>query len=96
METWGRTSESFDSLLKNLAILVSRRQRERGVQPTKWLSKWQTQLSIVVAIHIGRALFDALSHDKKRDFFTCHSRSTHFNGADVMDTFDGSVGDPLC
>ena len=84
METWGRTSESFDSLLKDLAVLASRRQRERGMQPTKWLIKWQTQLSMNVAIHIGRALFDALSHDRKRDYFTRQSLSTHFDGADIL------------
>ena len=54
------------------------------MQPTKWLIKWQTQLSMNVAIHIGRALFDALSHDRKRDYFTRQSLSTHFDGADIL------------
>ena len=38
-----------------------------------------------VAIHIGRALFDALSHDRKRDYFTRQSLSTHFDGADTLE-----------
>ena len=85
METWGRTSESFDALLVDLAALASRRQRERGMQPTRWLAKWQTQLSLGVAIHIGRALFDALSHDRKREFFGCPVVAVAFSGADTLD-----------
>ena len=38
-----------------------------------------------VAIRVGLALFDALSHDKKREFFACQPVVTHFNGADVSD-----------
>lgn len=66
METWGRTTEGFDALLDDLAMLASRRQRERGIHPTKWKVKWQTQISISLAIHVGRALFDALPNEVQR------------------------------
>ena len=66
METWGRISLSFEALLRDLAALASRRQRERGMQPTKWIAKWQTQLSLSVTIHVGRCLLDALPNDIQR------------------------------
>ena len=93
METWGRISVSFEAFLRELATLASRRQRERGMQPTKWLCKWQTQLSLCVALHVGRCLLDALPGDEQREL--SFGRFAPYGGADVMDTFDGSVGDPL-
>ena len=44
METWGRFSETLDATLADLACLASRRQRDRGIQPTKWLDKWRAQI----------------------------------------------------
>lgn len=84
METWGRASEFFDALLIDLAALASRRQRERGMQQTKWLAKWRTQLSLSLAIHVGRALFDSLGQQHQREFFS-KQVSPQFNGADVLD-----------
>ena len=66
METWGRTTVGFDALLDDLAMLASRRQRERGIYPTKWKVKWQTQISISLAIHVGLVLFDALPNEVQR------------------------------
>ena len=46
-----------------------------------------------VAIRIGRTLFDALSQDKKREFFASRPAVNHFNNADVLDEAD--VGPPV-
>ena len=41
METWGYFSACLDDVLVTFAGLGSRRQFDRGVQPTKWLQKWR-------------------------------------------------------
>ena len=84
METWGRFSKSLDALLEELAGLAGRRQRDRGIQPTKWLLKWRTQISLCVALHIGRCILDALPKDV-RNYRCSSSRSTVFIAADGMD-----------
>ena len=65
METWGHTSRTLDAILVELAGLAGRRQRERGIQPTKWLQKWRTHISLVVAMHVGRAIVDALPSSER-------------------------------
>lgn len=60
METWGRSGEQIEALLRDLAVLATRRQQDRGVVPTKWYSKWILQISLSIAIHVGKALFEAL------------------------------------
>ena len=81
----GRINLSFEAFLRDLATLASLRQHERGMQPTKWIAKWQTQLSLSVAIRVGRCLLDALPNDIQRG----HSfgKSVPYCGADGMDTF---------
>ena len=89
METWGRFSKSLDALLEDLAGLAGRRQRDRGIQPTKWLLKWRKQISLCVALHIGRGILDALPKDV-RNYRCSRSRSTIFTTADGMDE-DSSI-----
>ena len=84
METWGRFSKSLDALLEELAGLAGRRQRDRGVQPTKWLLKWRTQISLCVAVHIGRCILDALPNDVRN--YRHQHLSVPFSEADSWDS----------
>lgn len=59
-ETWGFIHEEFDHLLADFAVLASQRQRDRGQHPTRWLSRWRTQLSIQIAVGVGKALLAAV------------------------------------
>ena len=63
METWGYVGKSFDGLLDELQGLAGRRQRDKGMVPTKWLLKWRTQLSLAVALHTSRAILDAIPRE---------------------------------
>ena len=93
METWGRFSRSLDALLEDLAGLAGRRQRDRGIQPTKWLLKWRTQISLCVALHIGRCILDALPKNVRN--YRCSSlRSTVFTAADATDDFSSMSENP--
>ena len=47
-------------MLEELAMLAGCRQRDRGLVPTRWFHKWMTQISLVVALHVGRAIRDAV------------------------------------
>ena len=40
METWGFLGKPLEALLEELAGLAGRRQRDKGMVPTKWLLKW--------------------------------------------------------
>ena len=60
METWGSIGESMDALLRDLAVLATNRQRERGVHPTKWYNKWSVQVSLNVALHVAKFLLESL------------------------------------
>ena len=60
METWGQIGNSMEALLREFAVLASNRQRGRGVQPTKWYMKWMMQISMNVAIHVGKCLLEAV------------------------------------
>ena len=84
METWGRFSKSLDALLEELAGLAGRRLRDRGVQPTKWLLKWRTQMSLCVALHIGRCILDALPNDVRN--YRHRSLGVTFSAADSCDS----------
>ena len=65
VETWGYIDSGLDTLLSELAVLAAQRQRDRGVQPTRWRPRWRTLLSISVAMSVAKALLDALpSHVK--------------------------------
>ena len=94
METWGYCGESLDALLRELAVLATRRQVERGVTPTKWLLKWQTHLSIAVAQSIGRCLIDALPMPE-RYVLSTRSRSFAFGGSEMLDESGDSIPNPL-
>ena len=59
-ETWGFIDPGLDNLLAELAVLASRRQRDRGLVPTRWLSKWRTQISSQLALHVSKALLMSL------------------------------------
>ena len=50
-----------DTLLEELATLAARRQEDRGVQVTSWSARWRTELSVALAVHVGRCLRDALT-----------------------------------
>ena len=91
METWGFCGEALDGLLRESAVLATRCQVEKRVTPTKWLLKWQTNLSIAVALHIGRSLVDAFPMPE-RYVMTTRSRRVAFDGSDVLDEIDGGDG----
>ena len=60
VETWGYMDSRLDALLADLAVLAAGRQRERGLKPTRWLSRWRTQISVQMALHISRSILDAM------------------------------------
>ena len=60
VETWGHVDAKLDGLLADLAVLASQRQIDRGVQPTKWLSRWRTQISLQLAMSISKAILMAV------------------------------------
>ena len=90
METWGHTSRTFDDILIELAGLAGRRQRERGIQPTKWVQKWRTHISVVVAMYVGRAIFDALPAPEQH--WRC--LGVAYSAADVLDV-EETASSPL-
>ena len=45
METWGFLGTSLEALLEELVGLAGRKQRGRGMVPTKWLLKWRGNCS---------------------------------------------------
>ena len=69
METFGFFGKSLDELLNTLAGLASRRQRDRGLVPTRWSPRWRTLISVHNALNIGRSLLEALPSDAKRALF---------------------------
>ena len=82
METWGGIGNSMETLLRELAVLASNKQLDRGVVPTKWFNKWTLQLSLSVARHVGKALLESLSNvEVFRHTVVC--RSTCFRDCDV-------------
>ena len=82
METWGSIGNSLEALLRELSVLASQRQRERGILPTKWFDKWSLQVSMNCARHIGKALLASVSVDEKYSH-TLIGRSTAFHDVDV-------------
>ena len=88
METWGHMGKHLTGLLGDLAGLASRRQRERGVQPTRWLQKWRTQISMSIALHIGRAIIDAIP--KSDRYSRLFVPGAAFGGGDVVDGITSS------
>ena len=52
LETWGRSSATLDTVLRDLAVLASQRQRDRGIYLTKWLLKW-LKLSQAVCLKLS-------------------------------------------
>ena len=94
-ETWGHIGSEFDALLGDFAGLAGKKQRDRGIVPTKWLLKWRTHISIALALHVGRSILDAIpDFDRHRRFVAHH----HFNDGDLFDagmpdSFADSIGD---
>ena len=60
MEIWGRNGPTFEALLRDLAVLASRRQRDRGVHVTNWYEKWTLQLSLSATLQMAKALLESL------------------------------------
>ena len=79
-------SKMFDAILAELAGLAGRRQRDRGMQPTKWLLKWRTQISLSVAMNVGRAILDALPNCDRN--WRCGDIA--FSHADVLEASIGT------
>ena len=61
VETWGYADPALDALLAELAVLAAQRQRDRGVQPTRWQAKWRTLISVHLAMAIAKAMLAAIS-----------------------------------
>ena len=59
VETWGHVHGDLHALLADLGVLAAQRQRDRGVQPTRWLARWRTQLSIQLALQVSKAILNA-------------------------------------
>ena len=59
IDTFGKHSPHLASLLEHLAGLARNRERQMGLPPTRWLRKWRSQLSSVLAHMTGRAICQA-------------------------------------
>ena len=60
VETWGYADSRVEALLEELAALASQRQRDRGLLPSRWRARWRTQLSVGLAMDIGKASVAAI------------------------------------
>ena len=60
VETWGRIDDRLASLLDELAVLASQRQRDRGLLPTRWRAKWRTLISTKLAMSVASAILHAV------------------------------------
>ena len=60
VETWGYADARVEALFEELAALASQRQRDRGLLPGRWRARWRTQLSVGLAMDIGKALLAAI------------------------------------
>jgi hypothetical protein len=61
LETWGFSESQLDALLDDLAVLAAQRQRDRGLQPTRWRLRWQTLIGVGVAMDIGKSILAAIN-----------------------------------
>jgi hypothetical protein len=59
-ETWGFVDPKLDALLDELAVLAAQKQRDRGLQPSNWKSKWRTLISIGLALDVSKAILAAI------------------------------------
>ena len=80
METWGSIGGTFEALLRDLAVMASRRQCERGIHPTNWYAKWTLQLSLCVTLNNGKVLFESLPNAER--YVLCR-RHGEINGVGV-------------
>ena len=55
----GYIHADLDAFLGELAVLASQKQRDTGQHATRWLSKWRTEISLQIAINVGKALVAA-------------------------------------
>ena len=60
LKTWGFSQSQLNALLDDLAVLAAQRQRDRGLQPTRWRLRWQALISVGVAMDIGKAILAAI------------------------------------
>ena len=60
VETWGYMHSDLDHLLGELAVLASQKQRDVGQHPSRWLARWRTEISVQIAINVGKALLTAI------------------------------------
>jgi hypothetical protein len=60
VETWGFIDPKVEALFEELAVLAARRQCDRGLQPTKWRSRWLTLISVGLALDAGKAILAAI------------------------------------
>ena len=60
VETWGYIHSDLDHFLGELAVLASQKQRDKGQHPTRWLSKWRAEISIQIAVSVGKSLVAAV------------------------------------
>ena len=93
METWGCMGESLDALLRDLAVLATNRQRERGIYPTKWCAKWSLQISLNVALHVAKSLLESLPSAEKYQWATLPGGSAfHVLEGDGIQSFEEDPG----
>ena len=60
LESWGYTDAKVEALLDEFSVLASQRQRDRGLLPSRWRSRWRILLSVGLAMDIGKALLAAM------------------------------------
>ena len=61
------------------------------MQPRKWLLKWRTQISLSIAMHVGRAILDSLPNSDRN--WRCGDIC--FSHADVLETSIGDRSSPF-
>jgi len=60
VETWGTLDAKLDLLLAELDVLASRRQKERGIVPSKWRARRRTMISVHMAMHAAKAILTSV------------------------------------
>ena len=60
IESFGRLGKDFEALLNDLAAAANHKQRSRGLPKTRWLHKWKSSLSLVLARGTARSVSEAL------------------------------------
>ena len=67
IEMWGHIGVSLEAVLHEFTLLATMWQFSDGFDPTRWCQRWCIQISINVAMRLGKALYWALPNCERND-----------------------------